>query len=71
MRLMMQRPRLIFSLLRNAERQHGEQLVVSRRVEDSYRDLAARSRRMAKALGTLNVEPGVRLGTLVWNATAI
>ena len=52
---MMTMPLLISSLLRHAERHHGEQEIVSRRVEGdlhrtSYRQLAARSRRLAKAL---------------------
>jgi 3-(methylthio)propionyl---CoA ligase len=72
MGLMMQQPLLISSLLRHAERHHGEQLVVSRRVEGdihryTYRDMGSRSRRMAKALGMLGMEPGVRVGTLAWN----
>lgn len=46
---MMQQPLLIASLLRHAERHHGDREVVSRRVEGdihrySFRDLAARSR---------------------------
>ena len=52
--LMMQQPLLISTLLTHAERHHGEQQIVSRRVEGdihrtTYRDLAARSRRMANA----------------------
>ena len=52
---MMQQPLLISTLLTHAERHHGEQQVVSRRVEgdlhrQSYRELAERSRRMANAL---------------------
>jgi fatty-acyl-CoA synthase len=70
--LMMQQPLLISSLLMHAERHHGEQEVVSRRVEgdihrETYRELAARSRRMAKALGTLGVRSGQRVATLAWN----
>ena len=54
----MQQPLLISSLLTHAERHHGEQEVVSRRVEGdmhrtTYRELAARSRRMANALAAL------------------
>ncbi|HEY4066788.1 MAG TPA: AMP-binding protein, partial [Burkholderiaceae bacterium] len=69
---MMQQPLLISSLLVHAERHHGDQQVVSRRVEgdihrSSYRELAARSRRMAKALARLGVQPGERVGTLAWN----
>jgi len=70
--LMMQQPLLISSLLVHAERHHGEQVVVSRRVEgdihrETYRELAARSRRMAKALATLGVLSGQRVATLAWN----
>jgi 3-(methylthio)propionyl---CoA ligase len=69
---MMQMPLLISSLLVHAERHHGEQEVVSRRVEGdihrcSYRELAARSRRMAKAIAALGVKNGERVATLAWN----
>jgi fatty-acyl-CoA synthase len=70
--LMMQQPLLISSLLVHAERHHGDQEIVSRRVEGdihrtTYRELASRSRRMAKALAKLGVKPGERVGTLAWN----
>jgi acyl-CoA synthetase (AMP-forming)/AMP-acid ligase II len=70
--LMMQQPLLISSLLVHAERHHGDQEVVSRRVEGdihrcTYRELAARSRRMAKAIASLGVQPGQRVATLAWN----
>ncbi len=69
--LMMQQPLLISSLLVHAERHHGEQEVVSRRVEGdihrtTYRELAARARRMANALAKLGVKSGVRVATLAW-----
>ena len=69
---MMQQPLLISSLLTHAERHHGEQQIVSRRVEGdihrtTYRELAARSRRMANALAALGVEHGTRVATLAWN----
>jgi fatty-acyl-CoA synthase len=69
---MMQQQLLISSLLRHAERHHGEQQVVSRRVEGdihryTFRDLAARSRRMANALAKLGVKHGDRVATLAWN----
>jgi 3-(methylthio)propionyl---CoA ligase len=70
--LMMQQPLLISSLLVHAERHHGDQEIVSRRVEGdihrcTYRDLASRSRRMAKAIATLGIKPGERVATLAWN----
>ncbi|MFO1271376.1 MAG: 3-(methylthio)propionyl-CoA ligase [Rubrivivax sp.] len=69
---MMQLPLLISSLIVHAERHHGEQEVVSRRVEGdihrtTYRELASRSRRMAKALAALGVKHGDRVATLAWN----
>ena len=70
--LMMQRQLLISSLLTHAERHHGEQEVVSRRVEGdvhrtTYRDLAARARRMANALAARGIVFGDRVATLAWN----
>ena len=61
--LMMEQPLLISSLLVHAERHHGDQEIVSRRVEgdihrQTYRDLAARSRRVANALAALGVKEG-------------
>jgi 3-(methylthio)propionyl---CoA ligase len=69
---MMQLPLLISSLIVHAERHHGEQEVVSRRVEGdihrtTYRELAARSRRMAKAVAALGVKTSDRVATLAWN----
>ena len=69
---MMQQPLLVSSLLIHAERHHGEQEVVSRRVEGdihryTYRDLAARSRQLANALQALGVGFGERVATLAWN----
>jgi len=69
---MMQLPLLISTLLVHAERHHGEQEVVSRRVEGdihrmTYRELAARSRRMANALAGLRIKSGDRVATLAWN----
>jgi fatty-acyl-CoA synthase len=63
---------LISSLLVHAERHHGEREIVSRRVEGdihrtTYKALAARSRRLAKALAALEVEAGDRVATLAWN----
>jgi fatty-acyl-CoA synthase len=55
---MMQQPLLVSALLTHAERHHGEQEIVSRRVEGdvhryTYRDLAARARKLANALAAL------------------
>ncbi|MBK5124019.1 long-chain-fatty-acid--CoA ligase [Burkholderia sp. R-69980] len=70
--LMMQQPLLVASLLAHAERHHGNQEIVSRRVEGDlhryrFADLAQRSRRMANALTVLGIKPGERVGTLAWN----
>jgi 3-(methylthio)propionyl---CoA ligase len=70
--LMMQQELLISSLVIHAERHHGEQEIVSRRVEGdihryTYKDLAARSRRIANALAALGAKPGERIATLAWN----
>jgi 3-(methylthio)propionyl---CoA ligase len=69
---MMQLPLLISTLIVHAERHHGEREIVSRRVEGdihryTYKDLAARSRQVAKALGALGVKQSDRVGTLAWN----
>lgn len=71
--LMMQQPLLISSLLTHAERNHADQLIVSRRVEGdihrmTYQDLAARSRRVANAIANLGVKAGERVGTMAWNS---
>jgi fatty-acyl-CoA synthase len=68
----MQQPLLISSLLKHAERHHGDQQIVSRRVEgdihrQTYRELASRSRRMANALTSMGLRHGSRIATLAWN----
>jgi fatty-acyl-CoA synthase len=70
--LMMSQPLLISSLLQHAQRHHGGQEIVSRRVEGdlhryTYADMAARARRVANALRTLGIAPGAIAGTLAWN----
>ncbi|WP_418320154.1 3-(methylthio)propionyl-CoA ligase [Piscinibacter sakaiensis] len=70
--LMQQQQLLISNLLVHAERHHGEQQIVSRRVEGdihryTYRELAQRSRRAANAIKALGVKFGDRVGTLAWN----
>ena len=69
---MMHMPLLTSSLLVHAERHHPEREIVSRRVEGdihryTYRDLARRSRQLAKAVAALGVGQGERLATLAWN----
>ncbi|MBN8509912.1 MAG: fatty-acid--CoA ligase [Burkholderiales bacterium] len=69
---MQSHPLLISNLLVHAERHHAEQQIVSRRVEGdihryTYKDLAARARKVAKALAALGVTPGQTVGTLAWN----
>ena len=70
--LMMQQPLLISSLLTHAERNHADQVIVSRRVEGdihrmTYTELAARSRRIANVIAKLGVKAGERVGTMAWN----
>ncbi|MDP1533274.1 MAG: AMP-binding protein, partial [Rubrivivax sp.] len=70
--LMMQQPLLISSLIVHAERHHPDREIVSRRVEGdihrtNYVELAARARRLAKALAALGVAPADRVATLAWN----
>jgi fatty-acyl-CoA synthase len=71
--LMMDLPLTITSLIRHADRFHGDTEIVTRRVEDgsihrtTYSAVHARSRQLAKALHGLGVQPGDRVGTLAWN----
>ena len=70
--LMMQQPLLVSSLLTHAERHHGDQEVVSRRVEGdlhrtTYREMGVRARRMADALAQRGIRFGDRVATLAWN----
>jgi fatty-acyl-CoA synthase len=70
--LMMDVPLLISSLIRHADRHHGDTEIVTRTVEGpvhrySYREAHRRSRRLASALAALGVKPGDRVATLAWN----
>ena len=70
--LMQSQPLLISSLLTFAERHHGDAEIVSRRVEGdihryTYRDLAARSRRLANALDGQKLNFGDRVASIAWN----
>lgn len=69
---MMQMPLTISSLIRNADRYHGDTQIVSRLTEGgiyryTYTDAHRRARQLARALGSLGVRPGERIGTLAWN----
>ncbi|GAA5236613.1 long-chain-fatty-acid--CoA ligase [Verticiella sediminum] len=70
--LMMQESLLISSLIRYADRFHGDTEIVSRRVEGdihrtNYREIHARAKRIANALLAQGVKPGDRIATLAWN----
>jgi len=69
---MMDMPLLISSLIRHADRCHGDAEVVSRTVEGpihryTYADAHRRARQLAQALARLGVREGERIGTLAWN----
>lgn len=72
MGLMQQQPLLISTLIRHAERHHGDTEIVSRRVEGdihryTWAEAAARTRRVANALDSLELGPSERVATLAWN----
>ena len=69
---MMDIPLQISSLIRHADRHHGDTEIVTRTVEGpihryTYRDAHRRSRQLAGALENLGVKQGERIGTLAWN----
>jgi len=69
---MMDQPLLISSLIKHAERYHGDTEIVSRTVDGSihrytWSEAAQRARQLANALLALGVEPGQSVGTLAWN----
>jgi 3-(methylthio)propionyl---CoA ligase len=70
--LMMNMPLQISSLIRHAERYHGDTQIVSRLVEGgihryTYADAHRRARQLANALASLGVRTHERVGTLAWN----
>ncbi|HEY6643486.1 long-chain-fatty-acid--CoA ligase [Povalibacter sp.] len=69
---MMDRPLLISSLLRHAERQHPRREIVSITVDHprhryTYREAFIRIRKLANALARMGARPGDRIATLAWN----
>ena len=70
--LMQETPLMISSLLRHADRFHGDVEIVSRRCEGdihryTYREAHRRTCRLAHALKRLGVGDGDRVATLAWN----
>ena len=69
---MMNMPLQISSLIRHAERWHGDTEVVSRMIEGgihryTYTEAHRRTRQLANALQALGVKMHDRVGTLAWN----
>jgi 3-(methylthio)propionyl---CoA ligase len=70
--LMMNTPLTITSIMRHAERSHGDQEIVSITADlglhrYTFAECFARARRLANALEGLGMRPGDRVGTLAWN----
>ena len=70
--LMMDMPLLISSLIRHADRHHGDTEIVSRMVEGgihryTYRDAHRRIRQLANGLTGLGIRMNDRVATLAWN----
>jgi fatty-acyl-CoA synthase len=69
---MMQLPLMISSLLRHADRWHGDTQIVSRLTEGgihryTYSEAHRRARRLAKALKSMGAREGDRVATMAWN----
>ncbi|MDH4047317.1 MAG: 3-(methylthio)propionyl-CoA ligase [Gammaproteobacteria bacterium] len=70
--LMMDTPLVISSILRHADRNHGEREIVSVTADNPrhryrYSDLCGRARQLANALARFGLSRGDRVGTLAWN----
>ncbi|MCI0516298.1 MAG: 3-(methylthio)propionyl-CoA ligase [Woeseiaceae bacterium] len=70
--LMMDTPLVISSILRHAERNHGNREIVSVTADNPrhryrYADLCRRSRQLANALDSYGLSRGDRVATLAWN----
>jgi fatty-acyl-CoA synthase len=69
---MMTQPLIISDLLEYAAAHHGQQEIISRRLEGdihryNYREALQRSKQLGVALQQLGVQPGDRIATLAWN----
>ncbi|MCP5295969.1 MAG: fatty-acid--CoA ligase [Zoogloeaceae bacterium] len=65
-------PLMISSLIRHADRNHGDTEIVSRQTTGglhryTYSDAHRRSRQLARALLSLGIKAGDRVATLAWN----
>ena len=70
--LMSERPLLVSAIIEHAAMYHRDTEIVSRTVEGAihrytYSEAEGRSKRLARALLRLGIEPGDRVGTLAWN----
>ena len=70
--LMQQRPLLISDLVDYVSTWHGSREIVSRDPDgafhrSTYRDVVARAKRLASALGKIGARHGERVATLAWN----
>jgi fatty-acyl-CoA synthase len=70
--LMMDCPLLISSIIKHADKHHGQTEIVSRRAEGdihryTYREAHTRARKLANVLQSLGCKRGDRIGTLAWN----
>ena len=73
--LMMNTPLLVTSFIDRAAEIFGDVEIVSRRADRSiqrytYKECANRARRLATALRAFGLQPGDRVGTLMWNHNA-
>ncbi|MCB1893297.1 MAG: AMP-binding protein, partial [Rhodocyclaceae bacterium] len=70
--LMQNMPLMISSLIRHADRNHGDTEIVSRETTGglhryTYSEAHRRSRQLARALLSLGIKAGDRVATLAWN----
>src|SRR5262245_28281198 len=70
--LIMDLPLMISSAIQYAATYHGETEIVARGVDGAihrynYAEAERRMKRLANALGRLDVKPGDRIGSLGWN----